>query len=48
MNNDIRKIASKNNVTLIDLAKEIPPRKEYIVDTVDFNDKGSMLVVRLT
>lgn len=47
MNDRIRKVASKNNVALIDLAKEIPPSKEYIVDTVHFNNEGSELVAKL-
>jgi len=47
MNDSIRKVASENNASLIDLAKEIPPSKEYIVDTVHFNDKGSELVAKL-
>ncbi|MGK0272211.1 MAG: lysophospholipase L1-like esterase [Cocleimonas sp.] len=32
---------------LIDLARNIPPSKEYIVDTVHFNGKGSELVAKL-
>ena len=47
MNNSVRKVAAKHNVSLIDLAKEIPPSKEFIVDTVHFNAKGSELVAKL-
>lgn len=44
MNDRIRKVALENQVTLVDLAKEIPASKDYIVDTVHFNGKGSELV----
>ena len=47
INDRIRKVAGKNNIMLIDLAKEIPPSKEYIVDTVHFNNQGSELVAKL-
>lgn len=47
MNDRIRHVASKNNITLIDLAKNIPPSKEFIVDTVHFNNEGSELVAKL-
>ena len=47
MNDRVRKVAADSNVQLIDLAKNIPPSKEYIVDTVHFNGKGSELVAKL-
>ena len=47
MNNSIRKVSAKHNISLIDLAKEIPPSTEIIVDTVHFNTKGSELVAKL-
>ena len=47
MNEQIRQVAIENNIMLIDLAKEIPPSKEYIVDTVHFNNTGSELVAKV-
>ena len=47
MNNSIRKVALENDVALIDLAKEVPASKEYIVDTVHFNNEGSELVASI-
>ena len=44
MNDRIRTVAEKHQIALIDLAKNIPPHKDYIVDTVHFNDDGSSLV----
>lgn len=40
-NGVIRQTAIENQVTLIDLAKEIPPEKEYLYDIVHYNDNGS-------
>ncbi len=47
MNDRIRQVALKHNITLIDLAKNIPPTREYIVDSVHFNNEGSELVAKL-
>ena len=47
MNNRIRKVAAKNNLILIDLAKKIPQSKEYMIDSVHFNNRGSELVAKL-
>jgi hypothetical protein len=40
-NEAIRKKARENNILLIDLAREIPPDKEFLYDIVHFNDRGS-------
>lgn len=41
-NDTIRGKARANHVLLIDLAKEIPPDKEYMYDLVHYNDRGSI------
>jgi len=43
MNQIIRSVADKNNVLLIDLAELIPPTKDYLYDTVHYNEKGGGL-----
>jgi hypothetical protein len=40
-NDSIRQKAAENNIMLIDLAKEIPPEREYFYDVVHHNPKGS-------
>lgn len=40
-NDVIRQKAKENNITLIDLANDIPPTREYMYDTTHFNDQGS-------
>jgi hypothetical protein len=42
-NESIRTVAQRENVFLIDLDREIPKSREFIYDTVHFNDKGSIL-----
>jgi hypothetical protein len=37
-------VGAKNQVLVIDLAREIPPVKENICDVAHFNDQGSRLV----
>ena len=44
LNQTIRDLGAKNQVLVIDLAKEIPPVKENICDVAHFNDQGSRLV----
>ena len=44
LNRTIREVGAKNQVLVIDLAKEIPPVKENISDVAHFNDRGSRLV----
>jgi lysophospholipase L1-like esterase len=44
LNQTIRDVGAKNQVLVIDLAREIPPIKENICDVAHFNDQGSRLV----
>jgi lysophospholipase L1-like esterase len=44
LNQTIREVGAKNQVLVIDLAREIPPVKENICDVAHFNDQGSRLV----
>ena len=44
LNRTIRDVGAKNQVLVIDLAREIPPVKENICDVAHFNDRGSRLV----
>jgi lysophospholipase L1-like esterase len=44
LNQTIRDVGAKNQVLVIDLAREIPPVKENIADVAHFNDRGSRLV----
>jgi lysophospholipase L1-like esterase len=44
LNQTIRDVGAKNQVRVIDLAREIPPVKENICDVAHFNDQGSRLV----
>jgi len=46
-NDTIREVGRKNHVMVIDLAKEIPPNKQYIYDIVHFNDAGSEMAARI-
>jgi hypothetical protein len=42
-NDAIREVGRKNQVMVIDLAREVPPDKKYLYDLVHFNDAGSQL-----
>lgn len=42
MNDVIREIGKINDITVIDLDREIPHADEYMYDMVHFNDKGSI------
>ena len=44
LNQAIRDVGAKNQVLVIDLAREIPPVKENICVVAHFNDRGSRLV----
>ncbi len=44
LNQTIRDVGAKNQVLVIDLAREIPPVKENICDVAHFNDRGARLV----
>jgi lysophospholipase L1-like esterase len=46
-NASIRKIARENNILLIDLAAAIPPEKEYIYDSIHYNDRGAIRVAEV-
>jgi hypothetical protein len=46
-NDTIREVGRKNHVMVIDLAKEIPPNKQYLYDIVHFNDAGSEMAARI-
>ena len=43
----IRSVARKNQIPLIDLAREIPQTKDYMYDIVHFNDRGSKLAAQI-
>ena len=46
-NDTIREVGRKNQVMVIDLAREVPPDKKYLYDLVHFNDAGSQLAARI-
>ena len=46
-NDSIRQKARENGVLLIDLAREIPPEKEYLYDVVHFTEPGSRRVAAI-
>jgi hypothetical protein len=46
-NETIRRQARENRVLVIDLAKGIPPEKEYLYDVVHHNDRGSIKTAEL-
>ena len=46
-NETIRKVGEKNNVLVIDLAKEVPQDKNYLYDIVHFNDNGSKYAAKI-
>jgi lysophospholipase L1-like esterase len=46
-NDTIREVGRKNQVMVIDLAREVPPGKKYLYDLVHFNDAGSQLAARI-
>jgi hypothetical protein len=46
-NDMIRQTAAENQVTLVDLAKEIPPEKDYLYDIVHYSDNGSLKAAEL-
>jgi hypothetical protein len=46
-NDIIREVGRKNQVMVIDLAREIPPDKKYLYDLVHFNDAGSQLAAQI-
>ncbi len=46
-NDQIRTVASNEDILLVDLDREIPKTTEYIYDTCHLNDKGSLLASRI-
>jgi len=46
-NDTIRDVGRKNQIMVIDLAREVPPDKKYLYDLVHFNDAGSQLAARI-
>lgn len=42
-----RKVAKENGILLIDLAKEIPAKNEYLYDSVHFTNEGSKLAAEI-
>ncbi len=46
-NDTIREVGRKNHVMVIDLAREVPPDKQYLYDLVHFNDAGSQLAAQI-
>jgi hypothetical protein len=46
-NDAIREVGRKNQVMVIDLAREVPPDKQYLYDLVHFNDAGSQLAAQI-
>jgi lysophospholipase L1-like esterase len=46
-NDTIREVARKNQVMVIDLAREVPSDKTYLYDLVHLNDAGSQLAARI-
>lgn len=46
-NEIIREVAKANDIPLIDLAKLVPQKKEYMYDSIHFNDTGSKFVANI-
>ena len=46
-NETIREVGRKNQVMVIDLAREVPQTKKYLYDLVHFNDAGSQLAAQI-
>jgi hypothetical protein len=46
-NEAIRKKGRENDIPVIDLARDIPPEKEYMYDVVHFTDRGSARVAEI-
>jgi len=46
-NDTIRDVGRKNQVMVIDLAREVPADKKYLYDLVHFNDAGAQLAARI-
>jgi hypothetical protein len=46
-NDAIREVGRKDQVMVIDLAREVPADKKYLYDLVHLNDAGSQLAARI-
>lgn len=46
-NQTIREVGAKDKVTVIDLAREVPPVKEYLFDAVHLTDQGSKMAAQI-
>lgn len=46
-NDTIRQVGRKNGVLVIDLARQVPPSKQYLYDMVHFNDAGSKYAAKI-
>ena len=46
-NEIIREVAKENEIPLIDLAKLVPQEKEYMYDSIHYNDTGSKFVANI-
>jgi GDSL-like Lipase/Acylhydrolase family len=46
-NDTIREVGRKNQVVVIDLAREVPSDKNFLYDIVHFNDAGSKMAAKL-
>jgi hypothetical protein len=47
MNEATREIAVQNQITLVDVAREIPPGNKYFADFVHFTDDGAAVMAKL-
>ena len=46
-NQALREVGREFAVPVIDLAREVPPKSEYLYDSVHFNAKGSALAAAI-
>lgn len=46
-NQTIRETGAKNGILVIDLAKEIPPEKEFLFDAIHLTDQGSKVAAQI-
>lgn len=47
VNDIIREAAKRNQILLIDLAKEVPQERTYLYDILHYNDEGSKLAAKI-
>ena len=46
-NHTIRETGAKNGILVIDLAKKIPPEKEFLFDSIHLTDQGSKIAAQI-